>query len=68
MLREELSHVPRGDFSQNELRMVYNIERRHDLGRNPVAPRDGSLKAAIASVESRHPRFRPTYDTGFFRI
>lgn len=48
--------------------MVYDIERRYDLGRNPATPREGSLKAAIASVESRHPGFRPTYDAGFLRI
>ena len=65
-LREELSRIPRGDFAQNELRMVYNIERRHNLALNPLTPRLASLQAAISSVRSRHFGFVPTYDRAFF--
>lgn len=66
MLREELDRIPRGDLTQNELRMVYNIERRHDLGLNPLTPRIASLQAAINSVRGRHAAFVPSYDRAFF--
>jgi len=66
LLREELVHIPRGDFPQNELRMVYNIERRHDLARDPGVSRLASLRAAIDSVQGRHPAFAPTYESAFF--
>lgn len=65
-VQEELVHIPRGDLSQNELRMVYNIERRHDLALDPSTPRLASLRAAVRSVQSRHPSFVPGYDAAFF--
>lgn len=65
-LRDELSHIPRGDLSQNEFRMVYNIERRHDLAQDPRAVRAAALQAAIRSVQMRDPVFAPGYDRAFF--
>jgi len=53
-------------LTQNELRMVYNIERRHDLARDPNTPKGKSLGAAIASVRSRNPSFTPSFTVTFF--
>ena len=59
LVREELLHLPRGSEAQNELRMVYAIQRQHDLGRDPSTPASASFDRALSSVLQRHPTFRP---------
>jgi hypothetical protein len=59
LVQEELLHLPRGSEAQNELRMVYVIERQHDLGRDPSAQAGGSFDRALSSVLQRHPAFQP---------
>jgi hypothetical protein len=65
---EELSHIPRGSFDQNMLRMCYNGMRRHDLGLNSVLPANNTLLKAIEWVRKDKPDFSPIYDREFFQI
>lgn len=67
-LREELRGMPRGDLSQNELRMVYAIQRQHDLTQDPESLASDSLKRAVDSVKKRHPMFAPVFDAAAFAL
>jgi hypothetical protein len=59
LLDEELRQMPRGSFAQNEFRMVYAIERQHDLSRDRTCPAASSFGRALASVQGRNPGFAP---------
>ena len=59
LLRIELERVPRGSLVQNEFRMVYAIERRHDLAADATTDPHDSFARALESVRSRHPSFVP---------
>lgn len=37
-LDEELARIPRGEYHQNLLRAVYNMQRRSGLARSPLTP------------------------------
>lgn len=65
----ELKHIPRGarGSSQNILRMLYNMLRRHSLtvSASPQTKED-VLRDAINAVREEDPNFRPQYDKDFF--
>lgn len=69
MIDTELAHIPRGEKGspQNAFRMIYNADRRRDLGQRTDAPRHKALFQAVASVTSHYPSFSPDYDTMFFQ-
>lgn len=67
-LREEMRHIPRGSLSQNELRMVYAIQRQHDLAEDPAFRAQTSLERAVASVRNRDHAFTPAFDAVFFSV
>ncbi len=66
LIREETRHIPRGPLPQNELRMVYAIQRQHDLAGDIAPTARASLESALQSVRSRHHGFLPKYDAEFF--
>lgn len=66
---QDLDHIPigaKGSSSQNELRMIYNLIRRRDLGRNASANRGDSFRRAVEAVRAQKPEFIPEYDAGYF--
>lgn len=69
IVAEELDHIDRGPkgSDQNALRMVYNMIRRRDLGRNPDTPRAQSILRAIEAVRRDSPGFSPLYDKDYFK-
>ena len=66
---EELDHIDRGDrgSDQNGLRMMYNIIRRRDLGRDPATPRAQSVRSAVQAIRENTPAFVPRHDESYFR-
>ena len=66
-LDEELSRIPRGEHHQNVLRAVYNMQRRSDLVRHPLAPAASSLQESIRLVRKDEPTFEATFDRAYFR-
>lgn len=65
-LREDLACIPRGDYKQNVLRAIYNMQRRSDLARNPRSPRAVSLDEAVRFVRKDEPSFEATFDRAYF--
>lgn len=50
MVSDELSNIPKGMITaspQRILRLYYNMQRRHDLAKNPHTPARESLFSAI---------------------
>jgi hypothetical protein len=68
LIRNEIRRIPRGDYAQNELRMVYAIVRQHDLARRPAASGTVALAQALRSVHARHPDFVAAYDCTYFGV
>jgi hypothetical protein len=68
IIGEELGNIPEGNkgSAQQELRWLYNMTRRKDLGRNPNTPRSRSLQYAIERIKERNPDFHPEYDEHYF--
>lgn len=68
-VKDELDHIPRGDFSQNKLRAIYWFWRMHSLGKKAKSgeSREEVLRKAIEDVKKDHPNFAPHYDKKFFR-
>lgn len=66
----ELEHIPRGSrgSSQNMLRMLYNMLRRHNLAL-PGTPqtKEAVLREAINAVREEDPDFTPDYDKDLFK-
>ena len=71
MVSEELSHIPRGSIvasPQRRLRLVYNMQRRHDLAENPYTLARESLLNAIEAIRKNNPDFVPSFDRDFFGL
>ena len=64
----ELEHIPRGarGSSQNMLRMLYNMLRRHSLATGIPQTKEEVLRAAVNAVREEDPEFTPEYDKDFF--
>jgi len=65
---EELQYIPKDirGSTQNELRMLYNLIRRRELGRNSASQTKDSLLKAIETLRKDKPDFLPIYDRDFF--
>jgi hypothetical protein len=63
-VNRELALIPRGDFNQNQLRMIYQMLRSNALGANAVEPLTArqTLERATAMVRQSVERFEPRYD------
>jgi hypothetical protein len=60
----ELALIPRGSFSQNKLRSLYQMTRANALGVNAEAPLSARevLERATAMIREDDPGFEPDYD------
>lgn len=69
IVKDEISHIPRGNASQNELRMFYWPLRMNSLGKKAEASKtkEEILIEAINAVQKTHPEFVPKYDKEFFQ-
>lgn len=65
-LMEDLARIPRGDYDQNVLRAIYNMQRRSDLAHHPGRTRGASLDDAIRFVRKDSPSFEATFDRAYF--
>jgi len=65
---EDLKHIPDGpDYDiQNELRVLYNARRRHDLTENKS--RKETITYCIEFVKRSYPGWRPNIDSAFFGL
>jgi hypothetical protein len=68
IISEELEHIVKDvkGSDQNAFRMIYNMIRRRDLGRDPATPRTESLGRAIQAIQESSPRFVPQCDESYF--
>lgn len=66
---QELDHIPRWirGSKQNELRLTYNIQRRHYLAKYPEKTAYDCLMDCIAIVKQSDPSFIAQYDSEFFK-
>ena len=62
LIAEELARIPRGGFSQNVYRSIYEQSRLNALARHPEIGPDPADAPAVAlkTVRESHPDFVPT--------
>ncbi len=66
----ELEHIPRGarGSSQNMLRMLYNMLRRHSLALPRIPQtKEEVLRVAVTAVREEDQDFTPQYDNDYFK-
>jgi hypothetical protein len=70
MVQEEISHIRRGNATQNELRMFYWPMRMNSLGKKATAPKTKSqvLIESMHEVKKNNPDFVPIYDKDYFTV
>jgi hypothetical protein len=71
-VKSEISHIPRGNVPQNELRMFYWPLRMNSLGKKAKKAETSKTKGevlveAITAVKKNYPDFMPRYDKEFFQ-
>ena len=68
IVKEELSHIPRGNLDQNMLRSIYSGMRLHSLGRRAErrSSKEDILVNATKNVRKGNLSFCPIYDKKFF--
>jgi len=66
--REELSHIPKGDYTQGMLRASYWTMRLNSLGARAEVPDDPAelIARAVADVVRLVPTAVPEYDRDYF--
>ena len=64
----EMKYIPRGNYAQNMLRMIYWPLRMNSLGKKAktVETKESILKKAIEETRKTYPDFSPKYDDHFF--
>jgi hypothetical protein len=69
-VKEEMSHIPRGNASQNKLRMFYWPLRMNSLGKRAETSKtkEEILIEAINAVRIDDVEFIPKYDKQFFKV
>lgn len=73
-VKEEIEHIPKGDFKQNMLRQLYFSIRMNSLGKKAKYPdnRNEVLKIAIEHEvdywKKEGETFIPKYDRPYFKI
>ncbi len=67
-VKQELEHIPRGNFQQNELRMAYWFWRTHSLGKRAEKneTKEDVLKKSVETIKKDYPNFAPKFDRSFF--
>ena len=68
-VKDEMDHIQRGDYAQNELRMIYWSLRMNSLGKKAKMKetKESILKRAIEEATKDHLDFKPQYDHDFFK-
>ena len=68
IVKEEISHIPRGSAPQNELRMFYWPLRMSSLGKKAETfkTKREILIEAVDAVKRTYRDFMPKYDEDFF--
>lgn len=68
IVKDEISHIPRGNVAQNELRMLYWPLRMHSLGKKATTHKTKKeiLIEAIDATKTSYPDFVAKYDEKFF--
>ncbi len=69
-VEEEISHIPRGNEAQNQLRMYYWPLRMESLGKKAKEPKKSKgqiLIDAVNAVKKTYHDFVPKYDKEFFK-
>lgn len=69
-VKKELEYIPRGNISQNELRMCYWTLRMHSLGKKAKSneTKKEILKKSIERTKKNYSDFDPQYDKGYFKL
>jgi len=65
IVKEELTHIPRGNKAQNLLRQIYNILRFKSF-KEPEKTKEEVLAEAIEYVRLFYPIFTPKFDEKYF--
>ena len=67
---EALRHIPkRPEYpAQQDLRMLFNMRRQRDLGRDPTTPKGETLRYAIDFVKKDCKDFESEYDKDYFAV
>lgn len=67
-VQSELSHIPRGNEPQNNLRLLYWTLRMSSLGKKAKSEKtkEDVLIEAIDAVRKEYPDFKPRFDSDFF--
>lgn len=70
LVQEEISHIRRGNATQNELRMFYWPIRMNSLGKKASTAKTKSqvLIEAMNEVKKNNPDFVPIYDKDYFAV
>lgn len=67
-VKAELSHIPRGDFDQNTVRMYYwPIRMRSLKGGTEHKTKKQVLNECIENIRKTNPQFKAQYDEEFFK-
>ncbi len=66
--REELTHIPKGDYVQGVLRASYWVMRLNSLGKKAECPDDPAqlIDRTVADVLRLEPTAVPEYDRDYF--
>jgi len=70
-VKEEMENIPRGDFSQNMLRLYYwalRMESKGKKSKNTNATKEDILRECIKCVKSEDQNFKAEYDRTYFRL
>ncbi len=67
-IREEMEHIPKGEkgSAQQDARLLYNMVRLRDLGRDEQTPRNVTLGYVVNRVVEMNPGAVIDYDRDFF--
>jgi len=67
--KQDLAHIPKGDYPQGVLRSSYWMMRLNSLGRNRVFPDDPAqlIRRAVDDVQRLIPSATINYDGEYFR-
>ena len=69
-VKEEIKHIPKGNLSQNSLRMAYWSGRMNSLGKKAKkkSTKEEILRVCIELVHKEYSDFDPDFDEDFFQI
>jgi len=68
-VKEDMKHIPRGNYEQNEFRMIYWFKRMNSKGKKAQLMDDkrAVLRAAVEKIKHDYPNIVPQFDKSYFR-